>query len=84
MMTYAEMANANRHAPEEPERVLELTGAKSVTELVEWFGGMNDEEIARICDDIWPDEDNMELAGRVSSVVADADEIRANWPLYYS
>ena len=44
------------------DEIITGTGANDWEEVVEWFGGMSNDEVLAACDDCWPMEENAEFA----------------------
>ena len=54
----------------EEQMVLDMTGTQSVEELNSWFeNGASICDVQAALDDIWPDEDNVELAQAVYELI---------------
>lgn len=56
---------------EKEEMVVDRTGAESIEQVVEWFGGMTEEEISESVNNIWlGDPANNELVQMIIDVIS--------------
>jgi hypothetical protein len=49
------------------ETIIEQTGSENWEQVVEWFGGMSEQEILAECNSIWPNDDNVDFAALIYS-----------------
>lgn len=50
---------------QEQDELIELCGVQTWSEVVEWFGDMDEDEILTEANKCWPDEDNQDFAYRI-------------------